>query len=441
MSGGHLPGVLWDERTLGWRAPAYLARALTERASTGPGIAPPLPWADVAIGEAAWQEPPLRDYQKEAVDAWEAFGRLGVVVLPTGGGKTRVAVAAMSRLRKPAAVLCPTRALLDQWTRELGRWYRGEIGVVGDGQRRIEPLTVLTFESAYRQMDTLGDRFALIVVDEVHHFGAGSRDEALEMCAAPMRLGLTATAPSRDSAAAARLAALVGPTVCEVALGDLVGAHLADFEVVRISVRMSAPEERAYVEAYAPFAELRRAFSRANPEADWLALVGAVARSAAGRAALRGFHRAGAIAAMPEAKRRCVSRLLERHRDDKVLVFAATADDALTLAHENLLPLVTAETARRERERILARFREGSVRAVVSARVLNEGIDVPDARVALLAGGALGIREVVQRVGRVLRPAPGKRAVVYELTTTGTLEDRRAQARRRWLAPRCAAFA
>ena len=183
------------------------------------------------------------------MDAWEAFGRRGVVVLPTGGGKARVAIAAMSRVRKASAVLCPTRALVDQWMRELGRWYRGDVGVVGDGQRRIEPITVLTFESAYRHMDTLGDRFAMVVVDEVHHFGTGSRDEALEMCAAPMRLGLTATAPRSDSGAASRLGVLVGPTVCEVALADLVGGHLADFEVVRLSMRMSAPEERAYVEA------------------------------------------------------------------------------------------------------------------------------------------------------------------------------------------------
>jgi len=190
---GDLPGVLWDERTLGWRAPAYLARTLAEHASTGGGVEPPLPWSDIPLDGAAWEEPPLREYQKEALDGWEAFGRRGVVVLPTGGGKTRVAVAAMGRVRKPAAVLCPTRALLDQWTRELARWYRGDVGIVGDGNHRLEPVTVLTFESAYRHMDTLGDRFSLVVVDEVHHFGSGARDEALEMCAAPMRLGASAS--------------------------------------------------------------------------------------------------------------------------------------------------------------------------------------------------------------------------------------------------------
>ena len=90
---------------------------------------------------------------------------------------------------------------------------------------------------------------------------------------------------------------------------------------------------------------------------------------------------------------------------------------------------------------MLTRFREGRLRAVVSSRVLNEGLDVPDARVAILVGGALGTRELVQRIGRVLRPAAGKRAQVYELVTSATIDDRRAEARRRRLAAGCAALA
>jgi superfamily II DNA or RNA helicase len=83
----------------------------------------------------------------------------------------------------------------------------------------------------------------------------------------------------------------------------------------------------------------------------------------------------------------------------------------------------------RERNEILADFRDGRLRAMASARVLNEGIDVPDARVAIIVAGILGVREHVQRIGRVLRPAPGKRALVYELITIDTTDARRASAR------------
>ena len=93
------------------------------------------------------------------------------------------------------------------------------------------------------------------------------------------------------------------------------------------------------------------------------------------------------------------------------------------------MPAITADIDRREREDVLARFRDGRVRVIASPRVLNEGIDVPDARVAIVVGGALGAREHRQRVGRVLRPQPGKRAVVYELVAEGTVDDARARAR------------
>ena len=95
---------------------------------------------------------------------------------------------------------------------------------------------------------------------------------------------------------------------------------------------------------------------------------------------------------------------------------------------------ITCEISRRERNQALAAFRAGKLKALVSARVLNEGIDVPDADVAIIVGGTFGEREHVQRIGRLLRPVPGKRAVIYELVTLATTETRQAKERRRGLA-------
>ena len=101
------------------------------------------------------------------------------------------------------------------------------------------------------------------------------------------------------------------------------------------------------------------------------------------------------------------------------------------MATDNLVAVIAAETSARERQSILERFHAGTLRAIASARVLNEGIDVPEARVAIIVAGALGEREHIQRVGRVLRPAPGKQALVYELLTAGTADARRAAMRGR----------
>ena len=96
---------------------------------------------------------------------------------------------------------------------------------------------------------------------------------------------------------------------------------------------------------------------------------------------------------------------------------------------------ITCDISRAERQAALAAFRAGTLRSLVSARVLNEGIDVPAADVAILVAGTQGEREHIQRIGRLLRPAAGKRALIYELVTLATPEVRRASERRRALAP------
>lgn len=430
-----LPGAVWDARTACHRAAAYRHAAIVEHAA-----ASRVP-IDDALAQPApcpgWTTPPLRAYQIQALAAFAAFGRRGVVAMPTGSGKTRLAIAALASAAVPAVVLCPTRALLGQWARSLAEWYTGPVGVVGDGERRIEALTVMTFESAWRALDEIGDRFGMVVVDEVHHFGSGVRQEALEMLPARARLGLSATAPPRGSAAEERLADLVGPVVFELALEELVGTHLAPYDLVRLRVRLEPDEQADYERSYRPFREAYAALARAasagatGRKSDFAAFASSLGRSEGGRAALRGFQRAVALASFPRAKRRLVRELLAQHHADKTLVFTAQADDAYAIAADALVPVVTADVARAEREEILDRFREGTYRAIVSAQVLNEGLDVPDASVALIAGGALGEREHVQRVGRVLRPAPGKRATIYTLVTGGTIDEKRAAARAR----------
>jgi superfamily II DNA or RNA helicase len=426
-----LPCVAWDPDARGWRAPAYrYDDILNAAAEQGTAV-----HDDVAPKRRScpgdWVCPSLRPYQEQAVGAWRAFGERGIVCLPTGSGKTRVAIAALATRRLSALVLCPTRALLAEWQRTLARWYQGPIGIVGDGERRIEAVTVMTFESAYRHIGEIAELFAMIVVDEVHHFAGGVRAEALEMSPAGARLGLTATAPAEGSAGFERLGELVGSVVCDVSMTALLGTHLAKLETVCLRVLLDDQERAEYSRHYRPFADLYAAFMRACPGAEWAAFVESLSKTSSGRRALDGYHSATRMAAFPKAKRVLVSSLLRKHQSDKTLVFTAFAEDAYTIAKDQLVPVITADVSRSERETILRRFREGRYRAIVSARVLNEGIDVPDANVAILVGGALGGREYIQRVGRILRPAPGKQALAYELVTAGTLDDSRARARRR----------
>ncbi|WP_394831618.1 DEAD/DEAH box helicase family protein [Pendulispora rubella] len=426
-----MPGVVWDERVQGFRCAAYRYWDIVALAAESQLVLDDRvgPQSDLPV--SPWRTPELRPYQQDALRAFHAFGSRGVVSLPTGSGKTLVAIAALACAGVSSLVLCPTRALVEQWVQQLRSFYDGPVGVVSDGIFRVTPVSVMTFESAYRRLDMLGDRFRALVVDEVHHFAGGIRAEALEMCIAPIRLGLTATGPELGSPGDACLRALVGPTVCEVSIRALLGTHLADLELIRLHVHLDAEEASEYARLYRPFAEMRRCLARADPDLDWSGLVRAMARSEEGRKVFADYRRAVALATFPRAKKDLCAILLTRHRDDKKLVFTASVDDAYAISFEHLVPLLTAETQRKERDEILERFRNGRYRTLVSARVLNEGIDVPDARVGIVLGGRLGRREHIQRIGRVLRPAPGKRALIYELVTAGTIDDRRARARRR----------
>src|SRR5574341_422927 len=427
-----LPGVRWDPRVGAHRAPAMLHASLrAELLRRGVAFTDGL---DRPADElATWEMPSLRPYQEEALQAWSTAGHRGTVVLPTGSGKTRLAIAAMACTGRPSLALVPTRVLLEQWVRQVSAAFSGPVGCLGDGQRRVEQVTVATFESGWRHMQQIGDRFELVVVDEVHHFGDGVRDEALELCAAPRRLGLTATPPRGPSSD--RLAELIGPVLFERSVGDLAGRFLAPFELITLRLDLDPEERQAWERAGAIYRPVLRAFQRDCPGSDWIDFVRAAARTEHGRLALAAFRRSRALLAFPSAKRAALAGILSSHGNGRVLVFTPDNATAYAVARAHLVMPITCDIARTERAVALDRFRQGELNALVSARVLNEGIDVPEAGVAVIVGGTQGEREHVQRVGRLLRPREGKTALVYELVMRGTAEVAQARRRREALAP------
>jgi superfamily II DNA or RNA helicase len=424
-----LPYVRWDPRVEAYRAPAFQYRRLWVELRRR-GFAADAHILRTHASKAEWRAVDLRPYQQAALLAWTGEQR-GLIVLPTGSGKTRLACAVIAACGVPALCLVPTRALLHQWSGEIAKHYSGRVGCLGDGQHRVEAISVATFESGYRCMDRIGDRFGLLIVDEVHHFGTGVRDEALEMCAAPRRLALTATSPEGE--ALARVNELMGPTVCELRVADLSGLWLADFENVVLALRLTSDEQKQYDYLCSRFRVVFERFRAFNPQASWRDLSALATRSEPGRSALAAFRASRQITSFPAAKRCALASLLREHRAQRVLVFTSDNATAYAIAREHLIMPITCDIDRAERDRALAAFRSGELRVLVSAQVLNEGIDVPDAEVAIIVGGVRGPREHVQRVGRLLRPVPGKRAYVYELVMEGTHEARKAVLRRRAL--------
>jgi superfamily II DNA or RNA helicase len=426
--------ILWDERVRSYRAPASCYRELMRYFSAHNFAIRDLTthrWGDAM----ALSVPNLRSYQQASLNAWRERKGRGVIVLPTGAGKTVVGIAAIALTKKPAICLVPTRILLEQWRERLLQQFRMPIGILGDGKQELAPVMVATFESAYRYMNWIGNRFQLLIVDEVHHFGSGMRDEALEMCIAPFRLGLTAT-PIAKSEVRKRLAELIGPQVYEATVNELTGRYLAPFEHVTIHVELYPDERAAYDREIGLFRAEFDKFSRSFPGSRWLDFAAWAKVRPEGRRALLGLRQARRIIGASRAKEESLEVILSQNGRSKTLIFTSDTDSAYRISRKMLVAAVTGDIKKKEREEVLEKFKKGVLNILVSCRVLNEGIDVPDAEIAIVLGGNHGEREHIQRIGRCLRPSPNKVAKVYELVAKNTIEIRNWQKRTESLAPR-----
>src|SRR5918997_742743 len=228
---------VWDGRTEQWRAPAgaYRKTVLALRESGTPYKDHASSFEKLSLESRVAMEP--RPYQREALAAWRREGLRGVVVLPTGAGKTAVAVRAIERTGRSTLVVVPTLALLKQWYSVLSDSFGASVsvGLLGGGYHEVTPLTVTTYDSAYIHAERYGDRFALVVYDEVHHLPAPKNAIIPKMLLAPYALGLTAT-PERPDGGHELLPELVGPVVYRRSPEDLAGTYLAPYDVIRIPV-------------------------------------------------------------------------------------------------------------------------------------------------------------------------------------------------------------
>ncbi|MGF1468936.1 MAG: DEAD/DEAH box helicase family protein [Sandaracinaceae bacterium] len=385
-------------------------------------------YGELPSGALARLEP--RPYQREALAAWVRARGRGVVVLPTGAGKSHLAVMAIDHRRRSTLVIAPTLDLVRQWYDLLRTSFRTDVGIVGGGDHDVRDLTVSTYDSAYLHMEHLGARFGMVVFDEVHHLPGVTYALSARLCLAPFRLGLTAT-PERTDGREAALADLVGPTVYRRDIVDLSGEFLADYDTVRVVVDLSPAERAEYEEERGRYrAFVRSRGIRMSAPGGWQQFILLSSRDAQGRRAMQAYRRQRQLAFCAPAKLDYLEHLLHRHRRDRAILFTQDNATCYEVSRRFLVPAITHQTKVRERSDILAGLREGRYGAVVTSKVLNEGVDVPEANVAVVVSGSGSVREHVQRLGRVLRKRDGKRALLYELVTAETSETFTSQRRR-----------
>ena len=333
---------------------------------------------------------------------------------PPGSGKTVAAIATMAAVGGETLILVPSRELAGQWREELlahSTVDPADIGEYHGGQKEIRPITIATYQTAGmdRHRGLFDSRkWGLICFDEAHHITAPVFSRSAEL-QAKHRLGLSAT-PVRETGSEEEIYTLIGQPIG------------ADWDELFEAGFVQEPEvEIRYVPWRDEMAQNEYA-------------------SADGRDRRR-------LAAENPAKIEEIRYLLAAHRDKKALVFIEFLDQGEAIADALGVPFISGETPHHERAELFRRFREeggdGSgeeggpggdgLDTLVVSRVGDEGIDLPNAEVAIVASGLGGSRrQGSQRAGRTMRPAGS--ALVYVLATRGSSEEEFAQRQMRHLA-------
>lgn len=422
----------WDDRVEKFRIPAIYYRAFVEalQGEKTDFIDNARAFVTLELVSSLEKEP--YPHQSEALAAWKQAGRNGVVVLPTAAGKTYLAFLAMQATPRSTLIVVPTIDLMHQWYAQLLQSFPdAEIGLLGGGARDRTAILVSTYDSAAIHAEALGNRYALIIFDECHHLPTDFNRVIAEYAIAPYRLGLSAT-PERTDGKHADLNLLIGKEVYRKTAEELAGSALAKHEVVQIKVKLSQLER----ERYKQLIEQRNSFLKETKISlgslkGWQMFVQASARSTAGRRAMLAHREAKEIALGTDGKMRILGNLLAQHYPERTLIFTADNATVYRISQEFLIPAITHQTPVKERHETLTRFREGEYKTLVASHVLNEGVDVPAASIAIILSGTGSAREYVQRLGRVLRKGDeSKLALMYEVIAEDTSEEGTSARRR-----------
>jgi len=411
----------WDSRVGALRCDAIHYAAIRAALSEqfGPLLSDEVPdpcgvyWSKVKL-------PKLRSNQIEALEAWSKADCRGQIIMPTGTGKTEVALAAMARKKIASLVVAPVRDLMYQWHRRILAAFDYDAGIVGDG----------LYDSAYIHMARMGADFGLLIFDEEHHLPGKCRREAAILSDAPMRLGLTATA-ERSDGLHKDLDWLIGPVVYNMPFKEAEGSTLAHFDVVRIPVTLNQREQATYDRCSRAIRHFILSRRKEQPSYTWQDLCRESGGDPQARHAQKAYYLKNSIESRAAEKLRVLEDIFRLHKGQQILVFTGSNAMAIEVSKRFLVPTILSHTRKRERLAVLENFANGAFPVLVANRVLDEGIDVPEAKVAVVIGGQGSARQAKQRLGRILRRTGSARATLYEVVCENTKEVQRSRERRR----------
>jgi superfamily II DNA or RNA helicase len=393
----------------------------------------------------------LYPWQREALDSWAAAGYRGVVEAVTGSGKTMLGVAAAAdelRRRSQVLVVVPSVDLMHQWRRLMSPLLSPGylVGCLGDGETAgfATADVVIAVVNSLRASDIQMIRGGgLLVADECHRYATAMNRLALDQ-RIERRLGLSATYARDDDGHIEWLDPFFGGTCFRMGYRRAVDDGVtARFRVALVGVALPPSERARYEELSAEigqryarlveryhlptdsFGQFIKAVNRLGSGVDSRALGVSEARAYLGLL----LERRRLLADTP-AKMRALAGLAPAIAEaERSIVFTrsiATAEiSASILAHHGLrAEAVHSRMGAAERREMLRRFADGDLQVISAPRVLDEGVDLPEADLAVIVGASRSRRQMIQRMGRVLRKKPDHRPARFALLVTeSTIED------------------
>ena len=374
----------------------------------------------------------LRDYQKQAIHNWEKSSMRGCVILPTGAGKTAIGIKAIQKVNESTLIVVPTIDLMEQWANNISKYITTNnqnsqdisVGKLGGGEDNLQAITVTTYDSAYLRASTIGNQFKLIIFDEVHHLPAPGYRSIAEQFISPYRLGLTATI-EREDELQKLIPYLTGGVVFRLGSQELSAQkYLAEYSIDRIQVNLTMEEQKEYEINHTKFlTNLRQLGFKVPSMYNLKRLIMMSNKNKIAREAILAKNKANEIALNSQSKIDELQKILQQNKNTKTIIFTQNNKMVYKLSNQFLIPHITYKTIKEERRDVLEGFKSGKYNVVVTSRVLDEGVDVPDAELGIIMSGTGSGRELIQRLGRILRPKEdGRKARLVELVSKHTRE-------------------
>jgi superfamily II DNA or RNA helicase len=369
----------------------------------------------------------LRPYQDEAIQIFMEKKK-GVIAHATALGKTFIAVEAIRRIGPPVAIFVPTIAIMEQvWLRRLKEaGWGSNIGVYYGGKHEFRPITIFLYQSAIRHpqaVTALNPR--LVIYDEVHHLHSGEWANLLKFAEkSEYALGLTATLDPYEPKNKPIISIM--PIIHRMPIAEArKGGWVAPIEVIPAPAKMTY-EERLKYEEYEEIIRRTVWQLRTSDPTVWakLSAVNPVARKGLWAMAKRRM-----LLSEVKDKLNVLLEIVKKNMDRKILLFSESirsVETAKMFLLQNGIPCETyhSKKNKNERQAILQRWAKSpTLNTLLSVTSLEEGLDVPDASVGIIYASGKTMRKIVQRLGRLIRKAPGKIAKIYVIHVPYTTED------------------